>query len=112
MIEKTILKYLKERMSIPIYMEQPEKKPKEFVIIEKAGKSGKQGMLYHSIFIFQSYSTSLLKAAELSEKVCEVMENSIECDEICRAKINSEYNFTDMETKKYRYQAVFDITHY
>ena len=26
--------------------------------------------------------------------------------------LNSDYNFTDTETKEYRYQAVFDINYY
>ena len=36
----------------------------------------------------------------------------INLDEIASVKLNSDYNFTDEETKQYRYQAVFDIKHY
>ena len=31
---------------------------------------------------------------------------------VAAIRLNSEYNWTDPDTMKYRYQAVFDITHY
>ena len=33
-------------------------------------------------------------------------------DEVSKVSLNSDYNFTDAATKRYRYQAVFDIIHY
>ena len=36
----------------------------------------------------------------------------ITLNSISKIKLNSDYNFTDTETKEYRYQAVFDINHY
>jgi len=33
-------------------------------------------------------------------------------NEIGKVKLNSDYNFTDTVTKQYRYQAVYDISHY
>lgn len=36
----------------------------------------------------------------------------IDLDEIIQIDLNSDYNFTDTETKEYRYQAIFNITHY
>ena len=36
----------------------------------------------------------------------------IDLDEIIQIELNSDYNFTDTETKEYRYQAIFNITHY
>ena len=55
---------------------------------------------------------SLFGAASLNERVKKVMENIIELDDICSCNLNSDYNYTDTGRKKYRYQAVFDITHY
>ena len=31
---------------------------------------------------------------------------------ISAVRFDSDYNFTDTDTKHYRYQAVFEITHY
>lgn len=40
------------------------------------------------------------------------MEKALNLDEIASVKLDNDYNFTDTETKEYRYQAVFDITYY
>lgn len=54
----------------------------------------------------------MYKAAELNEEVKKVVAEMIELDSIARVQLNSDYNFTDTETKRYRYQAVFDINYY
>ena len=51
-------------------------------------------------------------AALLNEEVKDVVEGLIELDDISGISLNSDYNYTDTETKSYRYQAVFDINHY
>ena len=42
----------------------------------------------------------------------EMLDGLITLGDIARVELNSDYNFTDTATKTYRYQAVFDITHY
>jgi hypothetical protein len=54
----------------------------------------------------------MYKAAKLNDDVINAMNDLIELDDICRVELNSNYNYTDTETKEYRYQAVFDINHY
>ena len=63
-------------------------------------------------FAFQSYAPSLQKAAELNEKVKKVVEDLITVNEVSGVHHNSDYNFTDTETKQYRYQAVYDINYF
>lgn len=112
MIEKTILDYLAERLTpIRVCMEIPANKPSEFVLIEKTGSS-LENHLYDSMLAVQSYSTSLYNAAMLNDTVKEAMLDAITLDDISAVRLNSDYNFTDGDTKQYRYQAVFDITHY
>jgi hypothetical protein len=55
---------------------------------------------------------SFLDAAELNEEVKAVMEDLIARDDIVMVDLNSDYNYTDNTTKEYRYQAVYQITHY
>ena len=110
MIEQIVLSYLSAH--IPAYMEMPEAPPDApFVLIEKTKGSAKNRIL-HATVIVQSYGKSLLEAAETNERVKALMENIIELDEISKISLNSDYNFTDTASKRYRYQAVFDITHY
>ena len=103
--------YLRNNLSVPVYVEKPTQKPTRYVVIDKIGSS-KENHLLSSTIAFQSYAESKYEAALLNEEVKEVVENMIELDEIAGVTLNSDYNFTDTTTKEYRYQAVFDINHY
>ena len=111
MIEEILRKYLEDALKIPVRLEEEEDLPEEYVLIEKTG-SGRTNMICSATFAIQSYSGSLLGAMELNEKVKEAMSRAAELDEICRAELNSDYNFIDTSRKRYRYQAVYQITHY
>jgi gp45 len=111
MIEIIIKKYLDGHLDVPSFFEHEAKMPASFVIIEKTG--GKERNYSGSaIFAFQSYAPSMQKAAELNVKVKHAVKGLIELDSISGVHLNSDYNFTDTETKQYRYQAVFDINYY
>lgn len=110
MIEKIIYDYLISQ-GVAAYMQVPENPPSEYVLLEKTG-SNRVNYINSATIALQSYAGSLYAAATLNETVKTVMDSIIELDSICSARLNSDYNFTDKETKKYRYQAVYDITHY
>lgn len=111
MIEIVIMDHLKSKLSVPVFMEKPEPLLSEYVLFEKTG-SGRANKLGSSTFAFQSYSTSLYKAALLNEQVKVAVDSLVERSEVSGARFNSDYNFTDTSTKEYRYQAVYDINHY
>lgn len=111
MIEKVIYDYLSTYLDIPVYMEKPKAPPTTFVVIEKTS-AGRSNYINSSTLAIQSYSDTLFNTATLSDRVKELMYNSIALDAIARCDLNSEYNYTDTQMKKYRYQAVFDLTHY
>lgn len=111
MIENTLLDYLGHELEIPVFMERPKNPPATYVLIEKTGSS-RRNRINSSTVAIQSYAASLYEAAVLNEAVKTAAYNAITLDEICRVSLNSDYNFTDTAMKQYRYQAVFDITHY
>lgn len=112
MIEKIVLDYLTDQLTVPVYMEVPEGRPDErFVVIEKTG-SGKSNHIESATLAIQSYAPTMYEAASLNEQVKTAMEDSIILDSISRASLNSDYNYTDTTTKHYRYQAVFDVVFY
>ena len=111
MVEVTILNHLKDKLSVPVHLEKPEPAPTEYILFEKTGSS-RNNHLVASTFAFQSYSKSMYGAAALNEEVKKAVDSLIELDEIASIKLNTDYNFTDTTTKKYRYQAVYDIKHY
>lgn len=111
MIELIILNYLKNTLTVPVGLERPEPLPSRFVMLEKTG-SGRSNHLKTSTFAFQSYAETLHETVLLNQKVMEAVDSLIELDAIGSVRLNSDYNFTDTTTKRYRYQAVYDIAHY
>lgn len=111
MVEKIVLDYLNEALSVPVYMEEKTDMPEEYVLIEKTG-GGEENHIERATVVVQSYASSMYRAAVINESVKEKMKQSIQVDDICKCSLNSDYNYTDASRKKYRYQAVFDIVHY
>lgn len=111
MIETIVLTALSNQLSVPVYMEAPEQKPTSYVVLEKTG-SQRVNRLDSATFAVQSIAGSLYDAASLNELVKTVMDNlPYLTTEIFSSALNSDYNFTDTETKERRYQAVYIITY-
>lgn len=111
MIEIVILNYLNENLNVPVFMERPEKDVGEFVVVEKTG-SGRTNHIDRATIALQSFGNTLQRAAEINEEVKAVMDTLITLPGVSRSQLNSDYNYTDTQKKRYRYQAVYDITHY
>lgn len=111
MIEEIVLNYLKQKMDpIPAWMEVPEEKDAKYILIEKIA-SEEVNRISTATLAIQSIADSMYNAAALNEEVKQVMAEMIELDRISKVKLSSDYNFTNTQTKQYRYQAVFDITY-
>jgi len=113
MIEKTVLNYLKSagitEVGTDVYMEVPVNPPSKYIVIEKTGSRKENGINRATMAIQSISSNSLLEAAEINEKVLEKIDSICATQDIFKAKLNSDYNFTNTQTKEYRYQAVFDF---
>lgn len=109
-IEEIICNYLSNKLECRVLPERPSRPYGRMVFVERTGGRGKY--VRESTFAIQSYEESMYKAAALNEDVISAMNDIVELNEICSVTLNSNYNYTDTETKEYRYQAVFDITHY
>ena len=111
MIEKIVLDYLNSTLKVKAYMEEDDNMPQEYVLVEKTG-SGNENHIFDATIVVQSFSDTMYHAAVLNEEVKSAMGNIIALDAITRCDLNTDYNYTDTSRKKYRYQSVFDITHY
>ena len=110
-IEYTVLKYLNDHLDgVSAYMEEPYNPETKYVLIEKTGSSNENHIQSATIAI-QSYAESLQGAIDLNDEVKAIMDSFWEHYSIYSCDLNSDYNFTDTETKRYRYQAVYDITY-
>lgn len=111
MIETTVLDYLRDRLGVPVTMEVPEGASGTFVVLEKTGSS-RQNYIRRATLAVQSYAPTLLLEAQLDDRVIEAMLALPKLDRVAACRLERDYNFTDTETKKYRYQAVFAVTYY
>ena len=111
-IENLVLRYLQGKLPVPVYVAKPEKPPtSRFVFLEKLG-SGRSNHVKRATFAVQSYGESLLDAINLNEEVKAAMDSITELSEVTASRLNSDYPFHDDERRRYRYQAVYDLTHY
>lgn len=108
MIEATVIRYLGSKTGISVYAERPKELEDEFIIIERTG-AGAANQIKRATIAVQSYAGSMYRAAEINATVEAAMDEFAAEKNISKCTLNSSYNFTDTETRKYRYQAVFDI---
>lgn len=112
MIEKIVLEYLDDALPVRCYSEVPRSSPHEkYIVVEKTG-SRTENLIETSTVAVQSYAKTMYEAAELNEDVKSVMEEFADSPDISMCELNSDYNFTDMTVKGYRYQAVFEIVEF
>ncbi len=112
MIEVVVLNYLKRILTdVTVTTEIRQGMPDSFVFIEKVGSSMRDRLKVARIAV-QSYGASLYDAMCLNERAKEALFDMVSEPEVTDVSLNSDYNYTDTQTKKPRYQAVFEISHY
>ena len=113
MILKTVLDYLNGIVGLgaSAFAEVPENPPSTYIVLEQIGASS-ENLIKTTRIAFQSIAPTLFEAASLSEAVIDAVNAIVELNVICSVDLNSNYNYTDTASKRYRYQAVFDIIHY
>ena len=111
MIERKLREYLETKLEYPVTFEVQKNPPARYYILEKTG-SALENYIYSSTFALQSYSDRMTDSMEMNEAAKAAMLSAMEMDAVCSVTLNSDYNYTDTTTKKYRYQAVFDVVHY
>jgi hypothetical protein len=110
LIEQTVIEYLTDNSSVPVYAEVPEDPPAQYLVVEKTG-SGQTNHISTATLAVQSYADSLFDAATLSHETCNLLWEMASLTSISRVDV-TDYNFTDTQSKKYRYQAVLDVVYY
>ncbi len=115
-IEEVIINYLKDQMSVPVYLQRPESNPNpgrlSFLVVQKVGGT-RSNYLRHATIALQAYADTHLTAARLIEEAIEKMDGITVLNEISQADLETgPYAFPLTATKQPRYQAVYAITHY
>ena len=110
MIIKDLLDYLGTQLSVGVYTEAPEQLT-DYVLLDQTATSNMNHITTTTIAV-QSYGASLYNAMVLNESVKAAMESFAELAQVTKVKLQTDYNFTNTATKQYRWQAVYNITHY
>lgn len=111
MIEKIILDYLTTALTVPVATERAITPPAKYVLLERTG-GGEENHINYATIAIQAYALSMYEAASLMEEVIDAMHGIIELDAIGACKLSGSYNYTDVTEKRYRYQAVYNVTYY
>ena len=112
MIEEIVIGYLTQAGSLPAYAEVPVNPDDEYIVIERTGGIETNMIREATIAVQVVTNVSLYRAAQLAEEVRALMLDIVSLNSIFHCSINSgPYNFTDTETKNYRYQTVFTINY-
>ena len=110
MIEMIVCNYLESKLNIKARPEKPLSES-ECIFVEKTAGEESDYITSATVAI-QSYGSSMYKAADLNKKVKAAMRDIVELDNVSAVRYVTDYNFTDTETKQYRYQAVYTVTYY
>lgn len=111
MIEITVKNHMEKKLVVPICFEIPSDPPSRFVVLRKAD-SGREDLLDSAMLVAESYAESLLEAGRLNEQVKTALDSLIELDSVSSSKRGGDYPFPNTKIKRYRYQAVQNITYY
>lgn len=111
MIIPDLIDFLSEELpGTFVGMEAPEDTT-GYVLIDQTASSRRNHIITTTVAI-QSYGSSLVDAFLLNETVKGKMEDFLDEEGITRVSLETDYNFTNTATKQYRWQAVYQITHY
>ena len=110
LIEATVISHLAFVLGTDdVFAERPVNPPSSYYVIEKTAAGKKNHVSMATVAVQSISSESLLEAAQMSKDAEMAMETITGVTDVSCCRLNSAYNFTDAETKEYRYQALFDI---
>lgn len=111
MIEEVLIRLL-NTAGFKTFTEVEDNMPEAYVIIERTGNS-RNNKISKPIVAFRCCSESMYKAAELCESLEKfILEELPGQENIAGVTLNTDYNYTDTETKTYRYCALFVFTYH
>ena len=112
MIEVDIKIFIEDKLDVPVYVaEKPQNKPIKYVVIQTID-GFRQNEIDAITLNFESYSDTMISAAQLNEAVKQTVLNSIELNNISSAKYSGGGQNFDTATKSYCYESVFNFYYY
>lgn len=112
-IEQLVQRTLRRETGYPAFLEEPPApRPPRYYLAARLGR-GEENHLSRARLALQSYAPSLAGAMALNRAAYDVMKTALLGDPaVSRVSLVSDYDFTDTATKRYRWQAIYEITYY
>lgn len=111
MIEIIVKEHLEGRLDAPVYFEFPKNPPECFLVLRREGNP-RENLLDSAMLIVDSYGPSLLEAARLNASTKRALDALVDLPSVSASKRGGDYPLVDTKNKRYRYQAVQNITYY
>lgn len=111
MIEKVLIAYLNNVMSVPVYAEKPDNPPEKYIVLQLID-GGIINKVNAATIGFNSYADTLMNASDLNEELQDALFNIIILDEISSATLGGTSRNIDTNTKAYCYESIFNFYYY
>lgn len=111
MIEIALRKYLEDNLDVPVYMEHPKNPAKKFILLQLAD-AGRINHIDAATFFVTVYADSLYGAAEIKEKVKDLLFDAVTIDGISKATLGQDQAATDSANHLYQYNLTFNFYYY
>ena len=111
MIEITIKEHLEDRLDAPVFFEFPKNTSGRFLVL-KVENNPRENLLDSAMLVVDSYGASMVEAATLNTMVKRALDDLVELPSISASRRGGDYPAFDTKNKRYRYQAVQNITYY
>ena len=111
MIEFTIKEHLEKNLDVPVYFEFPQDPPGRFLILKKE-TNPRENYVDSALLVVDSYGISLMDAATLNTMAKKTLDDLATLPNISASRRGGDYPAFDTANKRYRCQAVQNITYY
>lgn len=111
MIEFIVKEHLERHLDAPVFFEYPRNPADRFVVL-KIDNNPRENLLDSALLVVDSYGPSQIAAAMLNSLVKPILDNLASLPQVSASKRGGDYPAFDSVNKKYRYQAVQNITYY
>lgn len=108
-IEEILIKWLNANTSIDWYGDVPADRPKRFGTIERTGGGISDVVIDSPMIALQVWAETRDIASNLAYKIAQIIPKVAYENNVCKASINSMYNYPDPDSGSARYQIVIDM---
>lgn len=110
-IESLIVKFLKEKLTVPVSADIPAKRPPSFITLERTGGAIRANLDYPVIAI-QCWAHSRLEASNLAYRTRSVVRGLAQDSGVVAVNVGGVYNWPDPDSGHARYQLIVELVTY